>query len=165
LARILQEVDETLKEYAPSLRAPEGIDPLRLLRALCLVETSGGINNLPKHEPAYDAGGRWFQKSARLQEDYARYGRAVACSWGPMQIMYNTARELGYEGPPWYLADPDAGVRVAVEYLNRRVFPQAQNLRDIADAYNSGSCRDSIVPGQYIEAICDAYEALEKGMP
>lgn len=164
LVLVLPDVDAAIREWAPHLKAPDFVDPVRLLRAFALVETDGGRDNVPRREPAYSPQGRYFITSPLLQQDYQRYGLAVSCSWGPLQVMYLAARELGYEGPPWYLADPDAGCRWACELLNHRVLPGVPSLRDIADGYNSGSWRDSIVPGQYISRFISTYQDLE-GVP
>lgn len=163
LVLVLPDVDAAIHEWAPLLKhCPEQFDPVRLLRAFSIVESDGGRNNMPRVEPAYaPSHGRYWLTSPILQADYQRYGLGVAASWGPLQVMYLTARELGYEGPPWYLADPDLGVRWGAELLEHRVLPGVGNLRDIADGYNSGSWRDAIVPGAYIERYISTYQDLE----
>lgn len=154
--RIEKETHQAIQEHAGSLNAPAGLDPALLLMALCVVESSGGFNNQRRVEPAYRPGGRYCDQAL-----YDQYGDDAAASWGPLQIMYVTAHELGYEGPPPELGQPSECVRMAVKLINRRIVGRgATTLEEIADAYNSGSFKDQIVPQDYIRKVREAYQSL-----
>jgi hypothetical protein len=43
--------------------------------------------------------------------------RSIQRDWGLMQIRYDTARGMGYRGPPRGLLDADANLKYAVAYL------------------------------------------------
>lgn len=62
---------------------PANIDGAQLLWALAGNESSFGANCNPRHEPAYDVGGRYADDIL-----LARFGSAAACSYGPWQIMF-----------------------------------------------------------------------------
>jgi hypothetical protein len=69
-----------------------------------------------------------------------------------MQIMFTTARELGFTGTPKNLEDDEVNIIWAIKYINARVYkrkPQA-TLSDVFDAYNSGSCLDLHIPERYV---------------
>lgn len=154
--RIEPETYAAIQKQAGSLNAPPGLDPTLLLMALSLVESSGGFNNRPRVEPAYLPGGRYCDQAL-----YGQYGDDAAASWGPLQVMYVTARELGFEGSPQELGQPAECVRMAVKLINRRIVGRgATTLEQIADAYNSGSFKDQIVPQDYIRKVKEAYQAL-----
>lgn len=154
--RIEKKTFEAIQEQAGSLHAPPGLDPALLLLALCAVESSGGFNNQRRVEPAYRPGGRYCDQAL-----YDQYGDDAAASWGPLQVMYVTAHELGYQGTPSELGEPSEGVRMAVKLINRRIVGRgAATLEQIADAYNSGSFRDRIVPQEYILKVRQAYDSL-----
>ncbi|MFH1035139.1 MAG: transglycosylase SLT domain-containing protein [Pseudomonadota bacterium] len=143
-------------DHAGSLRAPSGLDPILLLMALAAVESSGGFNNQPRVEPAYRPGGRYCNQAL-----YEKYGDDAAASWGPLQIMFVTARELGYQGTPQDLAEPSVSVPLAIALINRRIVGRgAQTLEQIADGYNSGNFRDDKIPAPYIAKVRAAYADL-----
>jgi hypothetical protein len=150
------------------------VDKCRLLGALAMVESGGGHNWQPNFEPAFYVGGRYWNDY--LAELVNRWGqgadpemkpwceKAVACSWGPWQILYVTAEELGYDGPPWGLTAPAVCLEYAIRLLNRRVIPKVQAetehgfVAQIADGYNTGNPRDGNVPTRYITKVLRWYD-------
>lgn len=138
-----------------------------LLIALAKNESSFGKNIGPRYEKAYDKGGYYFQKSPLLRMQHAKYGQDVAKSYGPFQIMYIVALELGYEfnDPPAGLADFDTNTYFAVQYINRRALRKAVGISDIFDSYNSGSCKDGNIPHAYIEKGLQRYEDAASEYP
>jgi hypothetical protein len=158
---------ETLKAqirlWAPKLDLQgtgiDDADPELILAALAYCETKFWDSKWqkPRVEPAYLPGGRYYAASLGLRKAYAQYGPDAAASWGPWQLMFPTAVELGYTGNPSDLVEQSAEFVVA--YLNRRVlYLTGLNLEDIPDGYNSGSCLDRIIPRAYIKEFIEAYE-------
>ena len=69
---------------------PAGIDGAQLLWAMSGNESSFGANCTPRHEPAYDLGGRYGSNWV-MAPLLAKWGRAAACSYGPLQLMFCNA--------------------------------------------------------------------------
>src|SRR4051794_28343504 len=63
------------------------IDAALLLWAMSGRESTFGKNLKPRHEPAYDTGGKYAVAS-----QLAKFGSAYACSYGPLQIMACNAK-------------------------------------------------------------------------
>lgn len=128
-------------------------DPVKVLWAFAGTESSFGRNCTPQHESAYDWGGMYFDAD-HVRDIQKVYGDWGACSYGPFQILYVAAWELGFRGSPLRLAFPEENIRWAIEYLNRRVIDHptlpATTLSELPDAYNSGNHVDKNVPKDYI---------------
>ena len=148
----------------------DDLDIARLLRALAQVETSGARNNWPRLEVAYMPQGQKYTVQGRLLTGtgtawnavvagrWTQWGLASAASWGIYQLLYHTAADRGYDGAPWELMAPEMSeiwVRRHLAYLQQR---GAKTLEEFADAYNSGSHRDRIVPSTYIAKVVAAYQ-------
>jgi hypothetical protein len=151
-----------IRAQAPRLDlAGTDFRPELVLAALLCVETHFWDEKWrrPRVEAAYLPGGPYYRRSLAVRTAYQTYGEAAAASWGPWQLMYPTAYELGFRGRPQDLTDAAVSLPYVVEYLNRRVFCWTPlELGDIADGYNSGSCVDQIVPRDYIKKFIRAYE-------
>ena len=126
-----------------------------LLRAIADVESTYGADSTPRHEPAYCRGGRYFGAAMTKL-----YGCAAHCSYGPWQVMYPTARELGFTGTPEELANPETNCLYAVRYLNARA-ASATTLGQIARCYNGGNIHAAAVPQSYIDKLVAAYRLRE----
>lgn len=138
--------------------------PARLAAAVVAVE-SGGEPFAFRFEPAF------YERYVRPRPDWRPVRpcsrdterQALATSWGLMQVMGATARDLGYAGP--YLAslcDPPQGIEYGCRLLTR--------LRDrhlaalgwpgVVAAYNAGTPRrgpDGLFANQaYVDKIADA---------
>jgi hypothetical protein len=74
--------------------------------------------------------------------------------------MYPTAYELGFNASPWTLWDDIVAVPWIVKYINVRA-RGAQTVEQIADAYNSGSFRDSFKPAHYIDRVTCFYHEMK----
>lgn len=138
------------------------VDGVRLLWAIAGCESDYGRQaEVARHEAAYMPGGRYYQQSLELRKAYQRFGVPAACSWGAWQLMFPTARELGYDGPPHGLMDHDTCCRWATALIVHRFIEAhgAQTLRHVLDAYNSGFHRDAVVPSEYISRGLRAYGA------
>ena len=132
------------------------IDGARLLWAIAGNESTFGDNCKPRHEPAYDVGGVYYNRSSAVQATVKRWGPAAACSYGPWQVLLvNTQcspEELG--------SDPTKACEAAVHYISTFVlgFRKARTLAQILDTYNSGNWRDANVPLKYIHDGTNYYQ-------
>lgn len=114
---------------------PPGITGEQLLWALCGVESSFGANCQPRHEPAFDVGGR-YATHAPMPTLLARYGPAAACSYGPLQLMLCNA-------PPTYgpasFDDLTLAMQASVNFLNQKLRQwQPASLAQIGECWNAG---------------------------
>jgi hypothetical protein len=81
------DVADACRKLGPTLKSlPPGMNGVNLLWAITGNESSFGANCNPKHEPAYDVGGR-YSTSPDQAALLAKFGSAAACSYGPMQVM------------------------------------------------------------------------------
>lgn len=125
--------------WAGQLQIPE-----KLLTAMVLVE-SGGEECSIRYEPHY----RWLYNPHGVKPKYSTIEteqQAQKMSWGPLQIMGATAREIGYRGWLPHLCGP-AGVEWGAKYL-KRLHDRYGNWNDAIAAYNAGSPRR--VDGKYV---------------
>jgi len=130
------------------------------LAALLFCESKFGKNCKPKAEAAYTPEGKHFD--AELRRLHNQYGRGVSCSWGPWQIMYVTALDLGYQGPPEDLAKPEVSIFYVVKYLNEGIAAGAICVSQLADFYNVGKIKARKVPTGYVRTCISAYNGLAK---
>jgi hypothetical protein len=126
-----------------------------LLRAIADVESSYGQNSNPRHEPAYCHGGKYYHVVLTKL-----YGCAAHSSYGPWQVIYPTAYELGFFGAPEELANPETNCLYAVRYLNARA-AKATTLEQLARCYNGGNIHAKAVPQSYIDKLTAAYRKRE----
>jgi hypothetical protein len=158
----MSEIDTLIIENAPKLKTNYltfKFDSVTLLRAIAQNESSYGINKTPRFEPAFYVGGRMYNHSKELQAAIAKYGKPASCSYSSFQIMYETARELGYNGDPVSLNDDSKTMEWVLDYINNRILKyMPTKLEDIFDAYNSGSFRDKFIPLTYVHDGMAHYE-------
>lgn len=143
------------------------IDVERVLRAIAAVESGGGDNNYPRFEVSYAPAGKAFTVQGRVlrgtgrnwnpivAERWARWGMPSACSYGPWQILYHTAADLGYDGNPvdlWWLSENWVRKR-----LDRIMAKGANTVELIADAWNSGTHKDANTVPEYRAKVLAAY--------
>lgn len=147
------------------------VDTTRLLAALRQVEVSGWRTGL-RFEPAYMPRGYKFPLQGYVltgtgaamtevaQRRWDKWGPWSSASYGPWQILYHAAADLGYGGHPCDLLREEV-CRVWVEAKLHQISRRgARTLAEIADAWNSGTHRDGIVPHEYIRKVQAAYAAL-----
>lgn len=140
-------------------------DAYRFLLALTGVESSFGHNTKPRHEPAYDVGGRYFSEKLHAAYGYHAQPSPIAFSYSSFQMMFPVAYELGYEGNPEYLTcdeDYNGGdwivcPLVCLYMKERGLEKDAKTLESLYDAFNSGSPK-GWVPEEYIQKAMGFYE-------
>jgi hypothetical protein len=151
--------------YAPDLHVPPTIDAVAILRAIAQHELRRiGRWRASLHELSYCYKGK-YHTPAMERHDFL-WGCAAHSSWGPWQIMFPTALLRGYEGDPVALRDPVVSGHYVVKHLNARVFDRFsdETVEDVADAWNSGTARDSIDPVDYKKAVRALYDGLTGGV-
>lgn len=153
-----------------TLALPDGINETALLGAIMDVESSGGVNNCPRFERAYmPAGFRCTVQGLNIvgtgrnynelvKSRWSVWGLASSASYSPWQILYHTAADAGYGGAPWLLWDP----AIAIEWVKRSLQfkinrQKLTTVAEIADAWNSGSARDTFIPQEYVDHVLAAY--------
>jgi hypothetical protein len=141
------------RTHGPALAGvPDGVDAIKLLWALTGNETRFGKWTVPKHENSYCYKGRYHD--AVLDPDW---GCLAHCSLGVGQVMAPSVVRYGF-GIKECLLELEPGFLAMVAHLRFNVLPQhPASLSDIADAYNSGNFRDSIVPADYIHKLIENY--------
>jgi hypothetical protein len=152
------------------LTPPPGIDGARLLRAIADVETENGRNNWPNVEPSWIAEGERFTVEGRIVVGTGRNVNAIvlerarrfgwlptSSSWGPWQILYHTAADLGFQGAPWDLWTPQESGPWVCRRLQKIIDRGAVTVGDIADAWNSGTHRDANRVPEYRAKVEAAY--------
>lgn len=156
-------IKQLIETWATHLKVPEGLEPKCILWALYYCEKYNTRNRVPRFEKAYAPGGYYYGRSPEVRKEYATWGRDAACSYSNFQILYNTARELGYDGPPLPLDRDSIAIPFVTWYLNIRVFKKdAKTIEGVADAYNSGSYQDNNKPEAYIAKFKRNYEKCLK---
>jgi hypothetical protein len=135
---------------------PDGkaLDGARLLLAMAGRESSFGKDMKPRHEPAYDFGGR-YAKAHDVAVGLAKYGAAFACSYGPLQVLAVNA--FGFS-PTELAACPETAMLAAIGYLNRYVFGhwRCQTLPEICETWNGGHPGATTTPG-YVNEVTHYY--------
>ena len=129
------------------------LDINAVLWALSGVESSfGKLAHQARFEKSYARGGRYY-----LQPLDSLYGDAAAMSYGPWQVMYCNAHRVtnGFVSPHELQGMTFAAQIATVMWLDDAVLDRgAKTMREIADAWNTGSHRDSILPAPtYLERV------------
>jgi hypothetical protein len=134
------DIENICRFHSQELKVPLNEDPFAFLFALCGQESSFGANNIPRYEAAYAPNGIYHAKNKMLKEAYSEYGAPASCSYGPTQIMYIVARELGYpaEKHPLDLSDGKISIPYTVQLLNKNFYQGANNIDLMAACYNGG---------------------------
>lgn len=147
LTEIIKSNAKTLEGYFPF------VNGAAYLAATAKVESGYGKYNVPKYEKAYDLGGRYANVGY-----WQKYGSHYACSYSSFQIMYPVACELGFLGSPYDLANDETAILWVLELFKKRGIRQnLSSVDEMADFYNSGSARDTMIPTKYIADIKHHY--------
>jgi len=125
-------------KYGPQVGPlPAGVDGTQLLWGMVGTESSFGTDCTPRHEPAFDVGGR-YGSSPVMVALLAKYGPAAACSYGPLQIMLCNATGAS----PQDFDTLDQAFQLTLPFLNSRLRRfKPQSLAEIGEIWNAGSIR------------------------
>jgi len=155
-------IKQLAADWGGKIDCPKDVDGGALLLALAEVESSGGTNAIPRFERAYSIGGYYYRRASHVRELWKRWGDWASCSYSSWQIMFVTATELGFSGSPQDLRRDPLAIPFVVKYLNVRAFAKgATTVAQAADAYNSGSFADAMVPADYIAKVQAAYDVIK----
>jgi len=137
-----------------ALHMPEitGVNRIALLRALCSQESSYGKLANPRHEISWCPLSRTVSHVAKSRHEV--WGCLSCMSYGVLQGLYHSIADAYIESNPARLIDQRVAFNSAIALLIHKI--KAQNLTtvsSIADAWNSGSAHDVIVPSSYITSV------------
>lgn len=122
----------TVKDAVAVAAAKYALSP-ELLAAEVLVESSGDPNAF-RYEPAFFS--RYVKGNPAAKA--ARFGPLAACSFGPLQIMLETAYEIGFAGRPEDLFVPEIGMEYGAKYLSSLLLWAGGEYDKAWSAYNGG---------------------------
>lgn len=126
------------------------LDPT-LLQAQVLVESSGDPSAF-RYEREY------FYRYLKSNPDAKgfKYGPLAACSYGLLQIMLETALEIGFDDPPERLFVPQIGLAWGAKYLRSLVEWAHGDIEQALAAYNGGKAGNGVRPFRtmaYVEKV------------
>jgi hypothetical protein len=154
--------------HSKDLVLGENISAFHFLCALMQVESSFGTNNVPRFEHGYSRMGLAFRRSTLLREGYAKWGDLCAMSFGPTQILWIVAHELGFQGHPCELWDAHISLHYTCLLLRKNKAAGADTLRKLAATYNAGlgaiKGKDHW-PSQYVSKFEAAYDLMVRRYP
>jgi hypothetical protein len=108
-----------------------GLDA-ELLTAQVWVESSGRADAFRFESAYYD---RYIRDNPDAKA--MKFGPLAACSFGPLQILLETACELGFVGQPWDLFGP-VGLEWGAKYLRTLLEWSGGNIDAALAAFNGG---------------------------
>jgi len=128
--KFVTEVDLAIQKYAKQHSLP-----ISLVRAVVQTESTGWTDQRTRYEPGFF---KWLVNRIRLSK--AEY-TARSTSYGPMQVLGQTARELGYTGSYENLHSIDIGIDYGCRYLSRlkKKYFNKYGWHGVIAAYNAGS--------------------------
>lgn len=157
------ELIELARLYANDFKLKDG-SPLHFLLALMSVESSLGRNNVPRFELSYSRLSIAYKKSELLKEGHKQWGDLAAMSYGPAQILWIVARELGYQGHPLDLWHGVNSMPWVIKVINRNIEKGADTLDRLAASYNAGLGalkNPDLWPSRYLQKFRLAYDEMK----
>jgi hypothetical protein len=142
------QLEDLIEQYFQAFQ-PANVDARKLVKAIAMMESSGGKNCQRRHEKAYCTG--VYSTAAAVVRLTSLYGHSAHCSYGPWQILLvNCPAGMA----PTQLRDADECARATADYLTRlNVRPRPQTVEQWGQVWNGGHVGASN-PG------VDAYVAL-----
>ena len=109
----------------------------KILWALNMVEASGKPKAKSRFEPNFY--NKYLKGKKNWMEMEKKFGReAISSSYGPWQIMFPTAVEMGYKGRPEDLHDPKVSLPYVQKYLTKIQDKHGSDPKKVLSAYNAG---------------------------
>lgn len=138
--------------------------PASLIAAIIVVESSGkkwASRYQPDYRYVYKVDEIAKLQGVTFQTELVHQRTSV----GLMQIMFATARYMGYRGPYGHFYDPEINIRYGSEYL-KTLFARHENLLDVISAYNAGqpfldASRKRYVNQEYVDKIIKIKNEME----
>jgi hypothetical protein len=128
------------------------VDGARLLWAIAGNESNWGtLREFVRHEKGYLPGGYYYRNSLQIRQEFRRWGVLAGSSFGSFQIMYESAREVGYQGHPILLQHDGTCAEWAAKIIKHRFIAKqvCRNVADVLHAFFVDAGRSS--PTNYIE--------------
>ncbi len=141
----------------PPIAAAQGVDP-QLVEAIALVESGGRPDAFRFEQTFYD------QYIKGKTSCAAKYGPLAACSFGAMQILLETACELGYRDHPCQLFFLPIGLSWGTKYLASLLDWSDGNQDRAILAYNAGKGAVELSPPYRDQAYLDRVQRALKGL-
>lgn len=142
------------------------ISPFHFLMATMGVESSYGKNNVPRFEYGYSRSSLAFKRSRALQEGYEKWGDLCAMSYGPTQILWIVAKELGYPDHPLNLWSAVVSLPYTCDLLKKNYGKGAHSVEALAASYNAGAgviSKPKDWPVKYVQKVVGFYgDAMRK---
>ena|SRR3990167_899059 len=135
------------------------------LVAAIIVKESSGNGCPPRYEPNWKYFLRipYFANKAGTTVETERQGQMH--SWGHMQIMGGTSRQLGFEGSFPELCLPENGIEYGCKYLRSRM-DNTETTEQAVSAYNAGSVRyapnGDFINQAYVDEIMEHYKVFKE---
>jgi len=138
----------------------------KYILAIILTE-SLGIKYAIRHEPNWsyffeETIMERFAKETGSSLDTEYYGQST--SWGLMQIMGGTARELGFKGFFPLLCEPEIGIKYGILYLHKK-YKAYGNVTTAIAAYNFGVVQritdKTFINQKYVNKVLKNYDILK----
>lgn len=139
----------------------------RLVEAIVRVESSGNADAF-RFEPKF-----WSRYLAKLAEYKGANPRRVSSSYGLMQIMYQVAKERGFEGDPEELFIPKINLFWGCNHLqflvewsrNYTTVSPAKQMEAVVAAWNGGRGGNKpteilLRNGQYVKKVAATYDRI-----
>lgn len=97
-----------------------------------------------KYAAIYSVPEAWIQAVIQTESSgnpnaYRAEPRINDASYGLMQLLFGTAKKLGYTGEPNGLFDPDTNIRLGAKLLADLRSRYGENAERVYSAYNSGN--------------------------
>jgi soluble lytic murein transglycosylase-like protein len=146
-----------LHDAVQAIAAAQGIDPA-LLEAVALVESGGRADAF-----------RWESQFYRLYIQgrttaASAFGPLAACSFGPVQILLETACELGFRDQPWTLFQMSTGLAWGAKYLKTLLDWAGGDVDKACSAYNGGKGMAEHGPPYANQTYLDRVHRALKGL-
>ena len=150
-------------EYLRPDGAVQSVSGAALMLAIAAVETGGGQVDYaghdcgPRHEPAYDEGGKFWKTSNSLQLLIGEYGSQAAMSYGPWQMMFDnfTLGEFHTFVPSSLTTDLEFLAVNFVNFFNHYVLHfHPTSVVEVGEIWNAGHITSDPA---YTDKLMDAY--------
>lgn len=113
------------------------VEDRKILWALNQQEASGRSVVESRFEPDFYK--RYLKDNSLFTAAEIKFGmEAISSSYGPWQIMYTTAVEMGYRGSPKELAKASVSLPYVLRYIEKLKGYFDGNVQQVLSAYNAG---------------------------
>lgn len=118
--------------------------PISIVRGIVCQESSGWTNKNTRFEEGF-----YNQYTRHMKGISEEDKKRRATSWGPMQVMGQTAREMGFKGDFEDLLDLEIGLYWGCRYLKSKykLYFKRWGWSGVIAAYNAGSPK--VVDGKF----------------